>query len=131
MSQQVGQCVYCGRTRPLTHDHIPPKALWGKPRPSDLLTVPSCTPCNVGASNDDEYFKTAMIIKDRAGSHPEAVTIRSSVFRGLALPKKEGFRRHILRNTGFVSLNTPAGLYLGHKPALTSTFVAWIAWWRA
>jgi hypothetical protein len=32
-----GECVYCGRERELTRDHVPPWCLFSKPRPNDLI----------------------------------------------------------------------------------------------
>jgi hypothetical protein len=116
MAAKTGKCVYCGRFGRLTDDHIPPQALCSKPRPADLIVVPSCQPCNGGASKDDEYFKTMMVFKDRAGSHPEAVAIRASVFRGLAMPKKTKFTHRILGSMRHVALRTPAGLHIGRAP---------------
>lgn len=116
MKARTGECVYCGRFLPLTNDHIPPQALCGKPRPSDLVVVPSCEQCNCGASKDDEYFKTMMVLKDRAGSHPEAVAIRDSAFRGLAKPKKTKFTRRILGSIRQVTIRTPTGLHVGKAP---------------
>ena len=46
----LGPCVYCGRKRRLTLDHVPPQNLFAKPRPTP--TVPSCAPCNSGSSLD-------------------------------------------------------------------------------
>ena len=112
----IGECVYCGQSRRLTDDHIPPKCLCDKPRPSDLIKVPSCSPCNRGASLDDEYFKTVMVWKDKAGSHQEAVRIRSSVFRSLQMPEKIGFARSLVRTARNVRVRTPAGLYLERRP---------------
>jgi hypothetical protein len=117
MSQRTGECVYCGRQKPLTEDHIPPKALWVKPRPEDLIVVPSCSACNVGSSKDDEYFKTMLVLKERSGDHPEAMALRASVFRGLAMPAKTGFRRRLLRAMRWVALRSRAGLHLGDAPA--------------
>jgi hypothetical protein len=114
MKARTGECVYCGRFLPLTDDHIPPQALCGKPRPSDLIVVPSCKLCNCGASNDDEYFKTVMVLKDRAASHTEAVAVRDSVFRGLAKPQKTKFKRRILGNMRQLTIRTFAGLYVGN-----------------
>ena len=117
MAKRKGECVYCGRLAVLTADHIPPKALCSKPRPADLIVVPACELCNGGASKDDEYFKTVMVLKDLAGSHPEAASIRPSVFRGLAMPKKAQFTRRIMSGVRHVSLRTPAGLYAGKSAA--------------
>jgi len=44
---KIGICVYCGKKLPLTKDHIPPKNLYSKPRPSNLITVPCCEKCNL------------------------------------------------------------------------------------
>lgn len=117
VTARFGQCVYCGRVGSLTDDHVPPQGLCGKPRPTDLIRVPSCGGCNIGASKDDEYFKTMMVLKERAGSHPEAEAIRDSVFRGLAMPQKTRFRRRILAGIHQQPLVTPAGLYIGHARA--------------
>jgi hypothetical protein len=51
-------CAICGKPcETTTRDHIPPKGLFGKPLPDNLLTVPSCQQCNQEASGDDEYFR--------------------------------------------------------------------------
>lgn len=50
-------CCYCGVKVATTRDHIPPKGIFIKPRPNDLITVPSCLTCNNGASGYDEKFK--------------------------------------------------------------------------
>jgi len=116
--KRKGQCVYCGSEKSkLTEDHIPPKALCAKPYPTDIVKVPSCRSCNVGASLDDEYFKTIMVLKDGAGSHPEAVGIRDSVFRGFQMHQKLGFARSIVHGIRLVDVRTMAGLYLRPQAA--------------
>ncbi|MFI5353272.1 MAG: hypothetical protein ACHQZS_09955 [Candidatus Binatales bacterium] len=115
--QGSGECVYCGEWRKLTVDHIPPKGLCSKPLPSDLVKVPSCSSCNTGASLDDEYFKTVMVLKDKAGGHAEAEGVRPSVFRGLQMPSKLGFAQAVFRTIRQVPVRTPSGLHLGRQPA--------------
>lgn len=107
-----GECVYCGRVRPLTVDHIPPQSFCGSPRPHDLIKVPSCDPCNSGASKDDEYFKTVMVLKNRAGEHSEAQAIRPSVYRALGMPQKEGFKESIAKSRIRIPARTAAGLHV-------------------
>lgn len=117
MAKRTGVCVYCGQSRPLTDDHVPPQSFCAKPRPPDLIVVPACKPCNGGASKDDEYFKTIMVLKDRAGNHPEAAAIRESVFRGLAMPEKDRFARRLVAGIRKVNIRTPAGLHAGRATA--------------
>lgn len=50
-------CCYCGIKKATTRDHIPPKGIFNKPRPNDLITVPCCIDCNNKASKYDERFK--------------------------------------------------------------------------
>src|SRR5688572_5404399 len=50
-------CCYCGLRKATTKDHIPPRSIFNKPRPHDLITVPSCIECNLSASKSDERFK--------------------------------------------------------------------------
>ena len=49
-------CIYCGNTEDLTKDHIPPKTLFPKPRPSNLITVPCCKNCNGSFSLEKDLF---------------------------------------------------------------------------
>jgi hypothetical protein len=50
-------CVLCGKRKATTREHVPPRAIFAKPRPSDLITVPSCFKCNNESSITDESFK--------------------------------------------------------------------------
>lgn len=52
----TGICVLCGLEGKITRDHIPPKACFPKPRPSNLITVPACEDCNAGRSDLDDKF---------------------------------------------------------------------------
>lgn len=51
-------CAICGVNPATTKDHVPPKNLFPKPRPQDLITVPACACCNNGSSVEDEDFRT-------------------------------------------------------------------------
>lgn len=50
-------CVICGKKPATTDDHIPPKCLFPKPRPSDLITIPACLECNKSTETLDEEFR--------------------------------------------------------------------------
>jgi hypothetical protein len=50
-------CYLCGATDDLTMDHVPPENLFPPPKPSNLITVPCCRPCNKNFDLDDEAFR--------------------------------------------------------------------------
>ena len=62
-------CCYCHNPS-TTKDHIPPKNIFPKPRPTNLITVLSCKDCNEDPSLDDEYF--GFIITAACAGHHQA-----------------------------------------------------------
>lgn len=50
-TQNIQLCCYCGVRKATTKDHIPPKSIFNKPRPCDLITVPYCFECNIQHPN--------------------------------------------------------------------------------
>lgn len=64
------QCIYCGAKDDLTRDHVPPKNLFIKPYPPNLLTVPACKDCNESYTLDDEYFRIAVSAEANRNKHP-------------------------------------------------------------
>jgi len=57
MTKVPNLCAICGTREAVTRDHIPPKGIFPKPRPVNLITVPACRECNNGASELDDLFK--------------------------------------------------------------------------
>lgn len=96
--RKAGICVYCGRVAVLTADHIPPKLLFPKPRPLNLITVRSCNECNQGASKDDEYFRLATSIRSDIGGHPAASQVIPTVLRSLGKPEATGLTKTFIRS---------------------------------
>jgi len=70
-------CIYCGTRKDLTSDHVPPKALFAEPRPSHLITVPACRPCNKSYVKDDEYFRVAVLAQAASEQDPAAAKLWS------------------------------------------------------
>jgi len=101
---RLGTCIYCLTEGPVTDDHVPPQNLFGKPRPSDLVEVPSCKSCNEAASKDDEYFKLVFAMRKELNPHPGIRKILLSVLRSLEKPEKRGYAnafRSTLRRADF------------------------------
>ena len=106
-------CVYCGSTEAITDDHIPPKSLFPKPRPSNLITVRSCRQCNEGASKDDEYFRLMLSLRHDTGDHPSVKQILPSIYRSLQKPAKKGFQQALFNSMKDMELVSRGGIYLG------------------
>jgi hypothetical protein len=111
-------CVYCGEIAS-TKDHVPPKLLFARPRPANLITVPSCRRCNSGFEKDDEYFRIVIGLRADVGDHPAAQNIFPALVRSLNRPAQRGFARSVVAAVTSKPVSTDAGLYLGHAPAVT------------
>lgn len=114
--RKIGECVYCGKQKPLTLDHIPPKNLFPKERRENLISVPSCDDChgqNKQVSKDDEYFRTVLIQRNDVPDSPAIREIRDTTLRSLEKPFKSGFRNAFLKTTKYIELFTKGGIYLG------------------
>lgn len=108
-------CVYCGALNPETNDHVPPRGLFAKPRPSTLISVPCCFKCNNNSSNDDEYFRNTIALKKEVFEHPDVQGILPNIFRGLSNPKQTRFKNAFLNSIEEIDVKTKAGIYLGKK----------------
>lgn len=112
------RCAYCDSTTDLTDDHIPPRCLFSKPRPSNLLTVPCCENCRTGWSNDDEHFAIAVSWSAWFHEAPKALEPGNRFLRGLRMPQKLAFLKHLQSQSREVSLGTPGGIFLGTTGAV-------------
>ncbi len=111
-------CTYCYKRRVLGRDHVPPKTLFPRPRPANLITVPACTACNTRASKDDEYFRDVVSLRDDANT-PAAKLVRETAINSLYRPQRAGFRRSFLKNVASQDVFSAAGIFLGKKIAYT------------
>ena len=106
-------CVYCGSEEPDTRDHVPPRILFPEPRPSDLITVPSCRSCNETASMDDEFFRDIVTGRIESSGHPEAQKVFESVIRSFQRPEARGLTKRFLNSLIEVDMYSEGGIYIG------------------
>lgn len=111
------RCIYCGISEGTTKDHVPPKNLFPKPRPADLVTVPCCQTCRLGQSLDDEYFTRMVTMRHDVAEHPAAAQVLEVVHRSLTKPHKRRFTQALLQSVREFEVRSPAGLYLGSGPS--------------
>jgi len=121
-NQQAKLCIYCQRNPVDGKDHVPPKNLFPKPRPSTLVSVPACKECNEGASLDDEYFKLIVPSRHDVGENKSALETNESALRGLFRKKSTGLKNKFLKSVEEVELHTPSGLYMGNTLQIKPNF---------
>jgi len=111
-------CIYCGSKKDLTRDHIPPKSFFPKPRPSKLITVPSCKICNSKYGKDDERLRNLLTSLELTESHP-AIQTDISKKRNRSLIRKKGYSnfRHMLESMKDVDIFSKGGIYLETRKA--------------
>ena len=110
-----GVCIYCGKDRKLTVDHVPPKLLLSEPYPPNLLTVPACGDCNQSFMKDDEYTRTLVALDVRAANHPDVQAKLAAIIRSLQKPNAKGFAQYLAGQTGVTTLLGADGLPMGHE----------------
>lgn len=77
----------CGQEKACSRDHVPPRCIFTKPYPTDLVTVPACAKCNMGRSGLDEQFKVFLGLA--VGYHLDGnKTYRLPVLKTLAHNRK-------------------------------------------
>lgn len=108
-------CAYCGSADDLTDDHIPPKCLFARPRPNDLITVRACRHCVNDTSKDDEYFRQCLALSEQVGRNKAAAAARKAVLRSLTRYKSPGLRGALVRDFRRLRIQSPGGIELGSR----------------
>lgn len=114
----IGTCTYCGALGPVTSDHVPPKNLFTRPYPRNMWTVPACAKCNGGFSKDDDYFRTALTITEKAKGRAARDAILPTVMRGLNNPKARRHQVSLLSRSAVIERWSSGGVYLGRQRAI-------------
>jgi len=113
-TKKRGICVYCGQSKIVIDEHVPPQCLFKGFKPSELIKIPACSDCNGRKkSMDDEYFATMLSFREDILDHVDAKPMIEAVERALENPNKEKFREAILSGFRIVEVYTPEGIYAG------------------
>ena len=110
--KQEQECYLCGNPAD-TKDHIPPRCIFPDPKPTDLITVPSCQECNSASQLDDEYFR--WFVATASSEHPEALRL----IRERVIPrfrKRPALLKSIMRRAVRVNVHSRAGVFLKQRP---------------
>lgn len=112
------KCAYCGSNNPKTKDHIPPKGLYPKPLPKNLITVPCCKSCHKGTSEDDLYFRSVLLTASNLVSDEKAMKQLDHAVKSLAQPKRAKLANFIVNSIVEPEIVSEAGIILGKQLAL-------------
>jgi hypothetical protein len=104
-------CAICGVAPATTRDHVPPKGIFTEPRPSDLITVPSCEACNAGGSRYDEIFRVYLSLHVGTETSATQRLLTNGARRTVA--KNRRLRRQILKSLEPTYLTTRGGIIVG------------------
>jgi len=110
--KKVGRCVFCGVRGPITREHIPAKAFFPSPLPSNLITVPSCRKCNSEWQKDEDYFRLCLVAREDTKGNRSRDELFPTVKRSLTRVDARGFANKFLNSLAEVEEFTPAGIYV-------------------
>jgi hypothetical protein len=111
MAKDRTRCAYCGEVA-TTEDHVPPQSLYTPPLPGNLVTVPACSICNNGASDDDEVFRNELSIM--AGSFGESANAAERLKTSLrGIRRNKATLRRMVLGASEVDRVSQGGIYLG------------------
>lgn len=116
-SSVVGlKCAICATRDAVNLDHVPPRRVFARPWPSDLITVPACDECNGGSSPNDEEFKVGLSLLAGIETPDTLALWKEGAMRTLAHNRR--LHREILSRFVKVEVRTEAGIYLGTEQAV-------------
>jgi hypothetical protein len=106
--RNLGVCVICNKMSAVTKDHIPPKGIFIKPRPNNLISVPTCFRCNNSASGLDERFRVYLGLHVGPSGNEAEQFFRSEALKTLEHNRK--LRGEILTKLEPVYLTNGSGI---------------------
>ncbi len=109
-------CCYCGG-KATTKEHIPPKGIFNKPLPNDLITVPCCHSCNLNGSVNDEAFKVFLGLHVARAKGEAERLFKEGVLSTTRHNKK--LRQKIINAMRPVYIKTESGIITGKGAEIT------------
>ncbi len=101
-----GTCVYCGRERNLTKDHLFPRALFIV-KDRDMVTVPACCDCQRKKEHGDREHEIYVTLDILGSGHSDFMTHLQKIVN-----RNEGTKRRLdrmINGADYVALTTEGG----------------------
>lgn len=116
MSLEGVKCAICCTCDAVSMDHVPPRNIFPKPWPADLITVPACDECNSGSSPNDEEFRVGLSLMAGVETPATSALWKLGAMRTLAHNRR--LHREIMSRLVKVEVRSDAGIYLGTEDAV-------------
>ena len=113
-NKKITLCAYCGHREGSTKDHVPPRALFIKPYPENMIAVPACEECHNEMSLQDEYFLMAIGFVLSGDEKKHAKYLTDKVKRALKRPEAKKLRADLINRTQDIEVHSVGGIYLGN-----------------
>jgi hypothetical protein len=110
------RCAICGVREATTRDHVPPKAVFHRPLPTDLITVPACNRCNNEGSKYDEKLRVFVSLWAGIDTPRTYSFWKNQALRTLVKNRK--LNDQLVEKTWKVDLRSPSGIYVGDAYAV-------------
>lgn len=121
---EITKCVYCGREKETTKDHVISKCLFHSSyKKKNPIVLPSCGDCNNSFSKDEEYFRN-FVCPLALGHSQDANTLFSSTIKRSIL-RRPGIGYRVMSKMALVKLYTKSGIYIGQRTKITITPADW------
>ena len=112
--EMVEKC-YCCNENAVSREHIPPRCIFPNPKPSNMITVPSCDKHNLEKSKDDEYFRWFIVTTCAEKSPIAYKLLKEKVIRGLR--RKPKLLNKIMSNSiKNIDIYSKGGIWLERRP---------------
>jgi hypothetical protein len=109
--QRQGICTYCGAEGLVTDDHIFPKVIFLE-LDQDMVTVPTCEPCNQHKSLGDRDLRNYILLDVGGSQHPDAVGLTERMLRESNVRLRSWVRRTV-DEAEEIDLVTDDGIIVG------------------
>lgn len=103
--------VICSRHKAIDSDHVPPKNIFLRPRPNNLVTVPACQNCNNNTSQIDEEFRAYLSLRVGIQSQESYDYWTKAALPTIQTNKR--LKRQIIGSTKQVDFYSLHGSYVG------------------
>jgi hypothetical protein len=113
MNKEEQICVLCGKEKATTKDHVPPKGIFPRPRPNDLIKVPACFKCNNFDASNDEIFRVYLSIHVGVDKPSSKALWENHAFKSIKHNRR--LQRTLINGMKPVYVRSPSGIFVGKE----------------